>query len=118
MGRIRNWVLTEALPLWSCAGFDAAQGSFVERLSFQGEPLTATPRRAMVQARQIYCLSHAALQGWWPQGRDMAVGAAHRFIENYFEADGAHGWAFSVYPDGKVCDGKRDFYAHASLCLA
>ena len=67
----------------------------------------------MVQARQIYVFSHAAILGWWPQGETIALEAAHRLIDRYHGADGAPGWVFAVDPDGAVCDPKRDFYAHA-----
>ena len=53
VARLKSWVVKDALPLWGEAGFDAARGSFVERLTFEGAPLHAAPRRAMVQARQI-----------------------------------------------------------------
>jgi mannose-6-phosphate isomerase len=111
--RLKSWVVGEALPLWAEAGFDPAHGSFVERLTFEGKPLLKAPRRAMVQARQIYVFSHAALIGWRPQGESQALEAAHRLIDRYHGVDGGHGWVFSVHPDGAVSDVRRDFYAHA-----
>jgi mannose/cellobiose epimerase-like protein (N-acyl-D-glucosamine 2-epimerase family) len=111
--RLKRWVVEEALPLWGETGFDSARGSFIERLTFEGEPLHAAPRRAMVQARQIYVFSHAALIGWRPEGAAIALEAAHRLIDRYHGSDGDHGWVFSVHPDGAVHDAKRDFYAHA-----
>ena len=111
--RYRRWVVTEALPLWSERGFDAARRSFIERLTFDGTPLTSAPRRTMVQARQIYVFAHAALLGWWPEGRIMALEAAQRLIERYHEADGGPGWVFSIHPHGPVHDAKRDFYAQS-----
>jgi mannose/cellobiose epimerase-like protein (N-acyl-D-glucosamine 2-epimerase family) len=111
--RLRRWVVSQALPLWSGTGFDSARGSFVERLTFDGAPLTSAPRRAMVQARQIYVFSHAALLGWWPRGRTIALEAAHSLINGYHGIDGAPGWIFSIHPDGAVCDARRDFYAQS-----
>ena len=69
VARLKSWVVEDALPLWGETGFDAARGSFIERLTFEGAPMHAAPRRAMVQARQIYVFSHAALLGWRPRGR-------------------------------------------------
>ena len=83
VARLKSWVVKDALPLWGEAGFDAARGSFVERLTFEGAPLHAAPRRAMVQARQIYVFSHAALLGWRPEGEAIALEAAHRLIDRY-----------------------------------
>ena len=110
---LRRWVLDQALPLWGGIGFDSARGAFVERLTFEGAPLLSAPRRAMVQGRQIYVFSHAAMLGWWPEGETIALEAAHRLIDRYHGADGAPGWVFAVHPDGAICDPKRDFYAHA-----
>ena len=113
VARLKRWIVEEALPLWGETGFDSTRGSFVERLTFEGAPLRLAPRRAMVQARQIYVFSHAALLGWRPEGKAAALEAAHRLIDRYHRADGGHGWVFSVHPDGPVHDPKRDFYAHA-----
>ncbi len=113
VARLRGWTVEHALPLWGNQGFDRARGSFIERIGFDGSPMPDVPRRAMVQARQIYAFSHAALLGWRPQGRDIALKAAHRLIDRYQGVDGAPGWVFSLRPDGSVHDGKRDFYAHA-----
>jgi mannose/cellobiose epimerase-like protein (N-acyl-D-glucosamine 2-epimerase family) len=110
---LKSWTLDHALPLWGGIGWDSARGAFVERLSFEGAPLRSAPRRAMVQGRQIYVFSHAAILGWWPQGETIALEAAHRLIDRYHGADGAPGWVFAVHPDGAVHDPKRDFYAHA-----
>jgi len=113
VARLKRWAVDQALPLWGGAGFDSARGAFVERLTFEGAPLLSAPRRAMVQGRQIYVFSHAALLGWWPHGRPLALEAAHRLIDRYHGADGAPGWVFAVHPEGAVFDARRDFYAHA-----
>jgi mannose/cellobiose epimerase-like protein (N-acyl-D-glucosamine 2-epimerase family) len=113
VARLRRWVVGRALPLWGGAGFDSTRGSFVERLTFDGAPLSSAPRRAMVQARQIYVFSHAALLGWRPEGKAVALEAAHRLIDGYHGVDGAPGWIFSIHPDGAVCDAKRHFYAQS-----
>ena len=113
VARLKRWVVGEALPLWGETGFDATRGSFVERLTFEGAPLHSGPRRAIVQARQIYVFSHAVLLGWRPEGKAAALEAAHRLIDRYHGADGSYGWVFSVHPDGAVHDAKRDFYAQA-----
>ena len=113
VARLRDWTAGQALPFWGSEGFDRSRGSFIERIGFDGVPMPEVPRRAMVQARQIYVFSHAALLGWWPQGREIALMAAHRLIDRYQGVDGAPGWVFSIRQDGSVHDGKRDFYAHA-----
>jgi len=58
-----TWLQKDVLPLWLANGIDSANGSFIEALSFQdGSPLNL-PRRAMVQARQIYSLRMACELG-------------------------------------------------------
>jgi mannose-6-phosphate isomerase len=103
----------DALPYWAGQGFDEAEKSFIERMDFSGAALKGMPRRTMVQARQIYVFSHAALLNWWPDGRRIALLAANNLIDRHFEADGRPGWVFSVTPANSTCDPKRDFYAHA-----
>ena len=106
------------MPLWGETGFDAPRGSFVERLTFEGSPVLSAPRRAMVQARQIYVFSHAALLGWRPEGKATALEAAHRLIDRYQGVDGGHGWIFSVHPDGGSTTRSAIFTLIPSLCSA
>ncbi|WP_051949077.1 AGE family epimerase/isomerase [Methylosinus sp. PW1] len=115
---IRAWLKEKALPLWASNGWDERTSSFVERLSLTGAPLLETPRRAMVQARQIYTYSVAHRTGWFAEGAELVARAGATMIERYYEADGARGWAFSVARDGAVVDGRRDLYTHAFILLA
>ena len=52
----RTWLSRDVFPLWTTKGIDITNGSFIESLTAEGQPTTA-PRRAMVQARQIYAYS-------------------------------------------------------------
>ncbi len=110
---LRRWTVEDALPFWGGNGFDHARSSFVERADCNGVPLTSVPRRAMVQARQIYVFAHAALLGWWPEGRPIALAAAHQMIARYHRADAAPGWIFSIRPDGTPQDTTRHLYTQA-----
>jgi mannose/cellobiose epimerase-like protein (N-acyl-D-glucosamine 2-epimerase family) len=111
--RFRQWMVGQALPYWAERGFDEAENSFIERVDFSGSALASVPRRTMVQARQIYVFSHAALLDWWPEGSRIALLAARNLIDRYFEADGQSGWVFSLNPATSSCNPKRDFYAYA-----
>ena len=111
--RFREWIVQKALPLWAAAGFDAERGSFVERLTLEGMPLVSTRRRAMVQARQIYVFSHAALLNWRPEARPLALKAAHMLIDRYHRVDGEPGWAFSIDPDSTVPNARRELYTQS-----
>jgi mannose/cellobiose epimerase-like protein (N-acyl-D-glucosamine 2-epimerase family) len=111
--KFREWMVGQALPYWAQEGFEETQESFVERMDFSGLALRRVPRRAMVQARQIYVYSHAALLNWWPLGGKIALMAAHNLIDTYFEADGQSGWVFSVMPVNSSYDSRRDFYTYS-----
>lgn len=63
--RLQEWLRRRALPIWASLG-QRENGAFVELLAMDGRCLPA-PRRARVQARQIYVFAQAGLMGW--QGR-------------------------------------------------
>ena len=64
IARAEKWLKDHVLPLWSTQGVDSKSGAFQENLDFSLQP-TDSPRRAMVQSRQInmsllVCLGDAA----------------------------------------------------------
>ncbi|MBY0610688.1 MAG: AGE family epimerase/isomerase [Beijerinckiaceae bacterium] len=109
--------MRDALPFWADIGFDQRTSSFHERLDFSGVPIGDAPRRTMAQCRQIYVYAHAHELGWSDQGADRAMRAVHSLISRHWSPDGARGWVFSIRPDGKVHDPRRDTYAHAFVLL-
>ena len=116
---MRHWLLAQALPKWAITGFDPQFGGFRERLDLQAQPLASSPSyRLVTQARQIYAFSHAALLGWFPTGRDLAVMATETMLRRYRGPDGKPGLVFSVDPDGGVADPRRDTYGHAFALFA
>lgn len=115
---IRDWLTSKALPLWSTAGFDRERGCFEERLDWSGRPVLGTPRRAMVQARQIYVFSHAARLGWFPDGARLAETAMACLLRDFTGGDGIQGFAFSAGADGKTVSFARDAYTHAFILFA
>lgn len=114
--RIHSWIVNDALPLWSTAGWDKENASFVERLTIQGEPDFAAPKRVRVQARQIYVYAHAAALGVYPKGLDLARKAFEFVIANAWLEGG--GFAHLLDRQGNVVDPKCDTYDHAFLLLA
>lgn len=111
-----DWMRSAALPLWADAGWDDEAGSFIERLSLNGAPQPGAPRRAMVQARQIYVYALAHRRGWMDGADVLALRAARAMTERYAARDG--GWLFSLDRGGGVIDARRDFYAQAFVLLA
>jgi mannose/cellobiose epimerase-like protein (N-acyl-D-glucosamine 2-epimerase family) len=87
----------EILPFWADAGFDEDCGVFRERFDFAGCDCPAVPRRAMVQARQIYVYSTAAKDGVFREGGDLAARAMQSLFDLYLdEQDPRRGFAFSI----------------------
>ncbi len=117
--RFRYWLVTKALPLWSTVGFDAGQGVFQERLEWGGQPQEAVPRRAMVQARQIYVFAHAAQLGWFPEGGCLAEIAMASLVDKFCDGAGPkRGFAFSISAENRLVANHRDAYTHAFVLFA
>lgn len=118
VSRLRRWCMETALPFWSSVGFDPALQGFHEKTDLDGAPMAHSPRRTMVQSRQVYSFAHTALLGWYPQGEDIAIRAADGLLASHWRADGQDGFIFSIGPDGRPYDGRRDAYAHAFAAFA
>lgn len=114
--RIRNWLIEQALPLWSSAGFDVEGGGFVERLDLDGRPDNAAVKRVRVQARQIYVYSHAHILGLWSGGAELAMRAFDFVMRHARHPDGC--FAHLIDRRGTIVDPKRDTYDHAFILLA
>jgi mannose-6-phosphate isomerase len=114
-----DWVFNEAVPTWQRIGFDPATALFHERLDMAAQPL-AVPHRAMVQARQIYVFSHAAMLGLAPGGAELAT-AAMTSLRTRFGREAAEGMSFAYSIDpatGTTLSEVRDSYTHAFILFA
>lgn len=114
-----GWMLEEAAPLWSGAGFNAPLGLFHEMLTLSGRPADPPSLRLMAQARQV--ASFAALgviKEERPEWGRLALSVMARLETLYYRRDGSEGWIFAVTPKGEIADRKRDLYAHAFLLFA
>ena len=109
--KARRWLLDAVFPLWSSAGFDAASGQFVEQLSLEGVPSVATPRRALVQARQLYVFAEAARMGWSGPWRPVMNAAADSLLAQ--GRTDAGDWIFAFDAAGRPLDARRDLYTQA-----
>jgi mannose-6-phosphate isomerase len=110
---VLSWMNNVALPFWGTAGVDGARGGFQESLDLDGRPIVDVPKRLMVQGRQLYVYSHAAMLGWFPDGRRLADRCVSYMVESYYRADGQAGWVYARAPDGAIASTARDTYAHA-----
>jgi mannose/cellobiose epimerase-like protein (N-acyl-D-glucosamine 2-epimerase family) len=114
-----NLVGEVILPFWSAEGFATGQKMFCERLDFAGRPIHDVPHRAMVQARQIFVFSHAALVGVFPAGAEPAMRALDGLLDRFCDGgDLRDGVSFSVSSSGRVISATRDSYTHAFVLFA
>jgi mannose-6-phosphate isomerase len=112
-----SWTTDTALPYWGTVGVDVERGGFQERLDLAGKPVLDVPKRLMVQGRQLYVYSSAALLGWYPEGRGLADRCVDYMLGKFYRPDGKPGWIYSLEPDGRIGNPMRDGYAHAFALL-
>lgn len=115
---LKHWLQNDALPFWASAGRDARSGLFRERFHADRTPDLAAPLRVRVQFRQIYCLSHAAVLGWFPQGAEIALAAWEATRKHFWNAKDDGGFFHILSADGAVSDSRHDSYDHAFAVLA
>ncbi len=84
--RYDHWLATSALPLWWSLGADHRHGGFHELLDSNGIPVAA-PRRARVQARQVFVYATAETLGWRGPGREAALHGMSWFRAHYLRDD-------------------------------
>jgi mannose-6-phosphate isomerase len=111
-----RWLLADAYPLWASWGFDELRGGFQECLTAAG-PIAHQPRRARVQARQIYCYARAAALGWkQPQASRLVADGLEYFLAHYRRTDGL--FRTLVAADGSPLDERAFLYDQAFALLA
>jgi mannose-6-phosphate isomerase len=111
--RLRAWLVEDAFPLWWPTGADLGRGGYHDRLDASGRP-AAGAQRARVQARQVYCYSHAPDLGWQGPWRE-AMRHGRAVLENrYRKADGLYRTRLT---EG-VADDEVDLYDQAFVLLA
>lgn len=95
---------------------DAVHGGFHERLSAELVPVPTGRKRLMVQARQLYLLSHAAVLG--DRSGAQAAERGYDFLLRHYRDARHGGWYFATAPSGDAPDPAKDLYGHAFLLLA
>jgi len=114
---LRGFALGTLLPLCRDRFADAAHGGFHEQL----DPATHAPKpaggkRLMVQCRQLYVLSHAAVMG--ERSGQAAAERGYAFLRRAYPDDAAGGWCFRATEAGAPLDRGKDLYAHAFVLFA
>lgn len=114
-----DWLFEAALPLWARAGVDPATGGFHEALAPDGTP-TPSPRRARVQARQVYVFAEAGRLGWGGDWRALVERGTERYVRDFRRPDGL--FRAVTAPDGTALDDTALLYDQAfalfGLCHA
>ena len=112
--RFADWMRLKALPVWSTLG-QSSDGAFVEVLSLDGRAL-ALPRRARVQARQIFVYANAGINGWQGPWRCIVERGLDRLYADYLRPDGL--CRTMLAPDGAPLDETPYLYDQAFVLFA
>lgn len=111
----REWLRQAALPLWATAGVDEKTGAFQEALLLTGDPVAA-PRRARVQARQVFVYASAARSGLGDKWLTTAERGDAFYRGRYRRPDGL--FAMLADETGQVLDDTPYLYEQAFSLLA
>lgn len=107
------WLKENVFPIWIKNGVDAKNGGFEESLDDFGKP-TDSPRRALVQARQIYSFTEAQLLNIISfEQAAVTVRKNLEFIENYSLPSGAY--VHAVDSGGKPLQMQSELYTQAFM---
>jgi len=113
-GRLIEWLVDSAYPLWAASGLDAATGSFFEALDDHGRAL-AVPRRCRVQPRQVHAFSLAPQLGWRGDASRIMRRGTDQFRARYRRDDGLY--RTLVADDGTTLDDTPLLYDQAFALL-
>jgi mannose-1-phosphate guanylyltransferase/mannose-6-phosphate isomerase len=113
--RYEHWLTTAALPLWWSLGADHVHGGFHEVLDSNGDAASG-PRRARVQARQVFVYASSAALGWRGPGREAALHGMRWFRAHYVRDDGL--FRSEVDSVGRATDETARLYDQSFALLA
>lgn len=85
--RLIGWMFEAALPLWRKAGIEPHSRAFQDTLDQCAKPMP-TPRRARVQARQVYVFAWAGSRGWTGDWTGAARDGLDAFLATHRRPDG------------------------------
>lgn len=112
--RFSDWLRCSALPLWSTIG-QAEDGGFAEAIGKECRAVKS-PRRARVQARQIWTYAEAGRLGWQGPWRRAVADGVKRLREAYLRPDGLCRTLLAA--DGSVLDDTAMVYDQAFVMFA
>jgi len=113
--RLMTWLTTQALPIWWETGADRERGGFHERLNLDGTPCIE-PRRARVQARQVFAFAVAGRLGWTGPSAQAVEHGLTFFRRAYERPDGT--FRTLVSAEGATLDDSVVLYDQAFALFA
>jgi mannose-6-phosphate isomerase len=113
-GRLHEWLVGAAYPLWSRQGIDPRNGGFVEALGQDGTP-RCVPRRARVQPRQLTAFARAPTLGWRGDVTGIVRTGVDYLVAHYRREDGLYRTLAGV--DGNALDERALLYDQAFVLL-
>ncbi len=116
MGLYSSFALETLLPLCRDRYADRVHGGFHEQLDADFAPVPRLGKRLLVQCRQLYVLSHAAVLG--DASGSLAAEAGYDFLCRAYRDDRNGGWFFRATAEGSPEDRGKDLYGHAFVLMA
>jgi len=116
VGLFASFALETLLPLCRDRYADRVHGGFHEQLDADFAPVPRLGKRLLVQCRQLYVLSHAAVLG--DASGSSAAEAGYDFLCRAYRDDRNGGWFFRATADGVAEDRGKDLYGHAFVLMA
>jgi mannose/cellobiose epimerase-like protein (N-acyl-D-glucosamine 2-epimerase family) len=113
-GRLLEWLVGSAYPLWARQGIDPASGGFIELLGQDGRPLPDA-RRVRVQPRQVSAFAQSASLGWRGDVPGIVRAGMDYLAAHYRRADGFYRTLISA--DGAVLDDRALLYDQSFVLL-
>jgi mannose/cellobiose epimerase-like protein (N-acyl-D-glucosamine 2-epimerase family) len=113
-GRLVDWLVNSAYPLWARHGIEPSTGGFIETLDRNGCAV-ANPRRARTQPRQMYAFSRAPAFGWGGDAALIVGRGLEYFTKHYQRPDGLFRTLADV--DGAALDDRALLYDQAFALL-
>ncbi|MEB0079351.1 AGE family epimerase/isomerase [Pseudomonas sp. CCI3.2] len=105
------------VPLWLGPGWNSQLALPYEAVDAHHQPLPPQRYRAMACARQLYLFSSLIDQPAVPEARGRAA-ALFRSLQQHFHDAEHGGWFYSIDPQGKPLDQRKDLYTHAFIIFA
>jgi mannose/cellobiose epimerase-like protein (N-acyl-D-glucosamine 2-epimerase family) len=105
---LRSWLLEQVLPWWAERAYDASEGGYASELTPNGAIADrAAPKTCLVNARLLYCFSHALCLGADTWAATAARRALDFLVARLRTSEG--GWRSSAAPAPPLFD----LYDHA-----